>query len=84
MNMVLPLLWAIIPIRKPTKFRVNYAKHNLRPISTGDQLNMAVFFCPVYATVHVYTVQYTGQVTFSKVPKNTAMFNWSVTGHPVN
>ena len=36
-----------------------------RLVVQGDQLNMAVFFCPVYATVHVYT----GKVNFYKEPE---------------
>ena len=41
----------------------------------GDQTNMAMFFwyrVKSDANVHVYT----GQVPFSKVPENTAMYNW--------
>ena len=36
-----------------------------RLVVQGDQLNMAMFFCPVYDTVDVYT----GKVTFYKAPE---------------
>ena len=50
----------------------------------GDQLNIAVFLVPCMKWLvqysPLYSVQlhtYTGQVTFSKVPENTDMLNWS-------
>ena len=39
---------------------------------------MAVcFWYHVISDVYTCIVAYTGQVTFYKVPENTAMFNWS-------
>ena len=60
----------------------NILFNDLMSLLQSDQLNMAEFFLvpcksdlSVYATVNVYT----GQVTFHKVPGNTAI----LIGHPV-